>query len=82
MVLRLYEQRKKDGLEDHVIRKDIEASFNGVLTERRIRGLLPLELKRSYTVKPKANSEIISDLQRSTKAVTNMAANAVVKIAK
>jgi hypothetical protein len=50
MAVKLYEQGKKDGLSNEVIRKDIEATLEGVVKERRLREILPLELKRSYTL--------------------------------
>ena len=43
---RLYEQGKKDGLSNIEIRQDIENALDGVVKERRLREILPLELKR------------------------------------
>jgi hypothetical protein len=65
MVLRLYEQGKKDGLTNNIIRKDIVTALDGIVKERRLRDLLPLELKRGYTIgakKHKANSAMIAEL--------------------
>jgi hypothetical protein len=63
MVLILYEQGKKDGLPNHIIRKDIEIALDGIVKERRLRELLPLELKRSYTIsQDNNNSAIIAEL--------------------
>ena len=49
MAVKLYEQGKKDGLSNEVIRKDIETTLDGIVKERRLREILPTELKRSYT---------------------------------
>ena len=62
MVIILYEQGKKDGLPNHIIRKDIETVLDGVVKERRLRELLPLELKRSYTITKQDNSALIAEL--------------------
>jgi hypothetical protein len=32
---------KKDGLANDIIKKDIETAYGGVITQRRIKGLLP-----------------------------------------
>jgi hypothetical protein len=47
VAVKLYEQGKKDGLSNEAIRKDIETTFDGVVKERRLREVLPVELKRS-----------------------------------
>ena len=49
MAVKLYEQGKKDGLSNEVIRKDIVTTLEGIVKERRLRKILPAELKRSYT---------------------------------
>ena len=49
VAVKLYEQGKKDGLSNGAIRKDIETTFDGIDKERRLREILPAELKRSYT---------------------------------
>ena len=49
MAVKLYEQGKKDGLSNEEIRNDIEIALDGVVKERRLREILPAELKRSYT---------------------------------
>jgi hypothetical protein len=65
--VRLYEQGKKDGLSNEAIRNDIEIALEGVVKERRLREILPLELKRSYTIKAPVNADfddsaLIADL--------------------
>jgi hypothetical protein len=47
---RLYEQGKKDGLDNDSIRKDIEAALAGVVKSRQLRNILPSELKQKYTL--------------------------------
>ncbi len=49
VAVKLYEQGKKDGLSNEAIHKDIETTFDGIVEERRLRKILPVELKRSYT---------------------------------
>ena len=46
--MKLYEQGKKDGLSNEAIRKDIETTFDGIVKERRLREILPTEVKQSY----------------------------------
>ena len=48
--VKLYEQGKKDGLSNEEIRRDIEAALDGLVKERRLREVLPLELKRRYVI--------------------------------
>src|SRR5215831_12974629 len=59
---RLLEQARRDGLDNDMIRKDIEFVLGDVMTSRHLRGILPLELKRKYT---KANSDIMSELKQA-----------------
>jgi hypothetical protein len=61
MVVKLYERGKKDGLPNHVIRQDIETALDGVVKERRLRELLPLELKRGYAITDKNNLAISAE---------------------
>lgn len=48
---RLYEQGKKDGLSNEVIRKDIELALGGIVKERRLREILPPQLKHVSKVR-------------------------------
>lgn len=59
MAVKLYEQGKKNGLSNEVIRKDIEMTLEGIIKERRLREILPAELKRSYNVT--VNSTLIAE---------------------
>jgi hypothetical protein len=61
IALKLFEQGKKDGLCNEVIREDIELALEGIIKERQLRNVLPLELKRKYTVDP--NSAMIAELR-------------------
>jgi hypothetical protein len=61
IALKLFEQGKKDGLSNEVIREDIEVALEGIIKERQLRNVLPLELKRKYTVDP--NSAMIAELR-------------------
>jgi hypothetical protein len=69
---RLYEQGKKDGLSNDFIRKRIELALAGKIKERRLREILPLELKRKYTINQDdtisadANSALTAELDTST----------------
>ena len=63
IAIRLFEQGKRDGLPNHIIRQDIETALDGIVKERRLREILPLELKRSYTI----NSAIGAELGLDTK---------------
>ena len=56
--VKLYEQGKKDGLTNEEIRKDTEITLDGIVKERRLRGILPAELTRSYTQAITSNSAI------------------------
>ena len=49
VAVKLYEQGEKDGLSNEAISKDIETTFDGIVEERRLKEILPTELKRSYT---------------------------------
>jgi hypothetical protein len=66
---RLFEQGKKDGLADDLIRKDIEAALAGVVKSRQLRNILPFQLKRKYTLPqlPDGNSTIIAELKQPAK---------------
>jgi hypothetical protein len=74
MAVRLYEQGKKDGLSNEVIRKDIEVALEGIVKERRLREVLPLELKRSYTLSDSdsdnGNSALSAELDELVKRPT------------
>jgi hypothetical protein len=50
---RLYEQGKRDGLSNELIRNDIDTALNGVVTPRQLTRSLPDELKRSGGYKPR-----------------------------
>ena len=62
MVIKLYEQGKRDNLPNHIMRKDIEIALDGIVKERRLRELLPLELKRSYTISKDNDSAMSAEL--------------------
>jgi hypothetical protein len=64
---KLYEQGKKDGLSNEEIRRDIEITLDGIVKERRLREILPLELKRPYALKTKA--EIYEEIAASDSAM-------------
>lgn len=68
MVIKLYEQGKRDGLTNDIIRNDIVEALDGIVKERRLRDLLPLELKRGYHKKVKDNSAIIAELAKPKEA--------------
>ena len=59
----LYEQGKKDGLPSHIIRQDIEAVLDGVVKRSRLYEILPLELKRPYTINDESplSGQLLSD---------------------
>lgn len=57
----IYEQGKKDGLPNDIIRRDIELALEGVVKERQLRNILPLELKRKYSIESESNSAIIAE---------------------
>ncbi len=59
----IYEQGKRDGLSNEIIREDIELALDGVIKERQLRNVLPLELKRSYSTATTSNdnSAIIAE---------------------
>ncbi len=58
IALRLYEQGKRDGLTNKRIREDIEIALSGIVKERQLRNILPLELKRHYTFDPNDSAMI------------------------
>ena len=60
MAVKLYEQGKKDGLSNEEIRKDIEITLDGIVKERRLSGILPAELTRSYIQAITYNSAMIT----------------------
>lgn len=60
LVIRLYKQGKKEGLDSELIRSDIVSALNRALSERQIRNLMPLELKYSkFANKSKAVVELV-----------------------
>ena len=61
MAVKLYEQGKKDGLSNEEIRKDIEITLDGIVKERRLSGILPAELTRSYIQAITSNSAMITE---------------------
>jgi hypothetical protein len=69
MAERLYEQGKKDGLSNEEIRKDIETALDGVVKERRLRKILPIELKRQYAVNSALSAESDADLDMELQAI-------------
>ena len=60
MAVKLDEQGKKDGLSNEEIRKDIEITLDGIVKERRLSGILPAELTRSYIQAITSNSAMIT----------------------
>jgi hypothetical protein len=56
----LCEQGKKDGLSNEEIREDIEITLDGVVNERRLSGIMPIELTRSYVQAITSNSAMIT----------------------
>ncbi len=60
MAVKLYEQGKKDGLSNEEIREDIEITLDGVFNERRLSGIMPIELTRSYVQAITSNSAMIT----------------------
>ena len=60
MAVKLYEQGKKDGLSNEEICKDIEITLDGIVKERRLSGILPAELTRSYIQAITSNSAMIT----------------------
>lgn len=54
----------KYGLSNHEIRRDIERALSGIVKARQLRALLPLELKRKYSI----NSAAAAELKSSEKA--------------
>ncbi|MGH9983833.1 MAG: hypothetical protein ACRD8W_07750 [Nitrososphaeraceae archaeon] len=82
MVIKLYEQGKRDSLPSHIIRKDIEVALDGIIKERRLRELLPLELKRSYTITPENNSAMSAELKSNEHEIKNATTNAIRAIGK
>jgi len=60
MAVKLYEQGKKDGLSNEEIREDIEITLDGVFNERRLSGIMPIELTRSYVQAITSNSAVIT----------------------
>lgn len=57
IAIRLYEQGKKDGLPNDAIRKDIELTLEGVIKERQLRKILPLELKHTEKIRTLEHEE-------------------------
>lgn len=55
---KLFEQGKRDGLSNEVIRQDIELALEGVIKDRQLRNILPPELKRAYNI-TSVNSAIV-----------------------
>ena len=74
MVVKLYEQGKKDGLSSEEIRKDIETTLDVIVKERRLRGILPAELTRSYTQAITSNSAIIAGTETNNQTKEEMTA--------
>ena len=74
MAVKLYEQGKKDGLSNEEIRKDIEITLDGIVKERRLRGILPAELTRSYTQAITSNSAIIAGTETNNQTKDEMTA--------
>ena len=74
MSVKLYEQGKKDGLSNEEIRKDIEITLDGIVKERRLRGILPAELTRSYTQAITSNSAIIAGTETNNQTKEEMTA--------
>ena len=60
IAVKLYEQGKKDGLSNEEIREDIEITLDGVFNERRLSGIMPIELTRSYVQVITSNSAMIT----------------------
>lgn len=61
--------RKKDGLSNEEIREDIETALDGVVKERRLREILPIELKRQYTVNSAMSAESDADLDTELQGI-------------
>ena len=74
MAVKLYEQGKKDGLSSEEIRKDIETTLDVIVKERRLRGILPAELTRSYTQAITSNSAIIAGTETNNQTKEEMTA--------
>ena len=74
MAVKLYEQGKKDGLSNEEIRKDIEITLDVIVKERRLRGILPAELTRSYTQAITSNSAIIAGTETNNQTKEEMTA--------
>ncbi len=74
MSVKLHEQGKKDGLSNEEIRKDIEVTLDGIVKERRLRGILPAELTRSYTQAIISNSAIIVGTETNNQTKEEMTA--------
>jgi hypothetical protein len=74
MSVKLYEQGKKDGLSNEEIRKDIEITLDGIVKERRLKGILPAELTRSYTQAITSNSAIIAATETNNQTKEEMTA--------
>ena len=74
MAVKLYEQGKKDGLSNEEIRKDIETTLDVKVKERRLRGILPAELTRSYTQAITSNSAIIAGTETNNQTKEEMTA--------
>ena len=74
MSLKLYEQGKNDGLSNEEIRKDIEITLDGIVKERRLRGILPVELTRSYTQAITSNSAIVAGTKINNQTKEEMTA--------
>ena len=74
MSVKLYEQGKKDGLSNEEIRKDIETTLDVKVKERRLRGILPAELTRSYTQAITSNSAIIAGTETNNQTKEEMTA--------
>jgi len=71
LAVRLYEQGKRDGLPNKLIRADIELALHELIGERRLRQILPPALKRAYRQLAdddniaSVNSAMISELPES-----------------
>jgi hypothetical protein len=71
MSVKLYEQ---GGLSNEEIRKDIEITLDGIVKERRLRGILPAELTRSYTQAITSNSAITAGTETNNQTKEEMTA--------
>lgn len=58
--VKLYEQGKKDGLSNEEIREDIVITLDGIVNERRLSGIMPADLTRSYVQAITTNSAMIT----------------------